>query len=344
MTAKPEPRPPRPTLRQVALLSGVSIKTVSRVLNGEPYVSEQVATKVNVAAAQLGFRVNVLARELRSGAASTTVGLLVGDLANPFWSGIARGVERELSGRGLRLVTASTDEDPALEWSLTQDMLDRRVRALLVVPSAGDHRYLDTERRQGLPVVFLDRPPSHVLGDTILLDNAGGSTLATEHLLDAGHRRIALIGDPGRLYTHRERARGFREAMGRAGVEDYDRYLRTSASDAAIAEADTRALMSLPEPPTAIFTLNNWITAGALRALRDLGRRRRLPALIGFDDLDFGDLLGVSVIEHDPEEMGRLAAQTAMARLDGEEGPARTVVLPTRLVVRGSGERPPATS
>src|SRR3954453_4085 len=101
MTAKPEPRPPRPTLRQVALLSGVSIKTVSRVLNGEPYVSEQVATKVNVAAAQLGFRINVLARELRSGAASTTVGLLVGDLANPFWSGIARGVGGGLGTGGL---------------------------------------------------------------------------------------------------------------------------------------------------------------------------------------------------------------------------------------------------
>jgi LacI family transcriptional regulator len=153
---------------------------VSRVLNGEAYFSEESAAKVRTAAAQLGFRVNVMARELRSGAASRTVGLLIGDLANPFWSGVARGVERELSARGLRLLTASTEEDAALEGSLTQDMLDRRVSALLIVPSAGaaGHRYLEVERRQRLPVVFIDRPPSDLVADTVLLDNAGGACLA----------------------------------------------------------------------------------------------------------------------------------------------------------------------
>jgi LacI family transcriptional regulator len=324
------------------MLSGVSIKTVSRVLNGEPYVSDEAAAKVRTAAAQLGFRVNVLARELRSGAASTTVGLLVGDLANPFWSGIARGVERELTARGLRLVTASTDEDPALEWSLTQDMLDRRVRALLVVPSAADHTYLDAERRQGLTVVFLDRPPSRILGDTILLDNANGARMAAEHLLRAGHRRIGVIGDLPRLYTHRERATAFRDAMDRAGVIGWERYLRPESSDAQAAETDTRELLAMDDPPTALFTLNNWITAGALRALRYTAATRLQPALIGFDDLDLGDLLDVSVIQHDAEEMGHLAAQTALARLDGDDAPARTVVLPTTLIARGSGERPPA--
>lgn len=346
MTGEPIDRPPRPTLRQVAMLAGLSITTVSRVLNGEPYFSEESAAKVRTAAAQLGFRVNVLARELRSGAASTTVGLLIGDLANPFWSGIARGVERELSPRGMRLLTASTDEDPALEWSLTQDLLDRRVRALLVVPSAADHAYLDVERRQGLPVVFLDRPPSNIVADTMLLDNAGGARAATEHLLAAGHRRIAVLGDLARFYTHRERAKGFGDWMDRAGVTGWQHYLRDSSHDAAAAERDTRELLELADPPTAFFTLNNWITAGALRALSAFaadGHRSdlRMPALVGFDDLDMGDLLGVSVIQHDPEEMGRIAAQTALARIDGDEGPARSIVLPTTLVARGSGERPP---
>jgi LacI family transcriptional regulator len=321
------------------MLAGLSVATVSRVLNGDSYFSEEAAAKVHVAAAQLGFRVNVLARELRSGVASTTVGLMIGDLANPFWSGVARGVERELSSRGLRLLTASTDEDPALEWSLTQDMLDRRVRALLIVPSAADHGYLDTERRKGLAVVFLDRPPSSIVGDTVLLDNAGGARSAAEHLLRAGHRRIAVIGDLGRFYTHRERANGFREAMDRAGVTEWKRYLRDAAHDAARAESDARDLMAMDEPPTAFFTLNNWITAGALRALRDAGGRAA-PALVGFDDLDLGDLLSVSVIQHDPEEMGRTAARTALERVDGDDGPMRTIVLPTTLVTRGSGERP----
>lgn len=324
------------------MLAGVSIATVSRVLNGEPYFSDESAAKVRTAAAQLGFRVNVLARELRSGAQSTTVGLLIGDLANPFWSGIARGAERELSARGLRLFTASTDEDAGLEWSLTQDMLDRRVRALLVVPSAADHAYLDVERRQGLTVVFLDRPPSNILGDTLLLDNAVGARNAAFHLVNGGHTRIAVLGDLGRFYTHRERAAGFRDAMERAGNAEWEPYLRQTASDAVSAERLTRELLALPAPPTALFTLNNWITAGALRAIRDLAPSR-LPALIGFDDLDMGDLLDVSVIQHDPEEMGRLAASTALARIDGDTGPIRTVVLPTTLVARGSGERPAPT-
>jgi LacI family transcriptional regulator len=333
-------RAPRPTLRQVAMLAGLSVTTVSRVLNGEQYVSDEAVARVRTAAAQLGFRVNVLARELRSGAASTTVGLMIGDLANPFWSGVARGVEREIGSHGLRLLTASTDEDPALEWSLTQDMLDRRVRALLVVPSAADHGYLEAERRQGLAVVFIDRPPSNIVGDTVLLDNVGGARMATQHLLDGGHRRIAAIGDLGRFYTHQQRALGFREAMERAGIADWDRFLRAAAPDARTAEADTRELLALAEPPTALFTMNNWITAGALRALRAQPASTFVPALIGFDDIDLGDLLDVSVILHDPEEMGRIAARVALARVDHATGPMRTIVLPTTLVARGSGERP----
>jgi len=325
-------------------LSGVSVKTVSRALNGEPYVSQETAQRVWTAAAQLGFRLNVLARELRSGAASTTVGLLIGDLANPFWSGIARGVEREISRRGLRLITASTDEDPALEWSLTKDMLDRRVRALLVVPTTGDHSYLEADRRQGLTVVYLDRPPSHVLADVILLDNAGGARAAADHLLSYGHRRIAVIGDVPRLNTHRERLAGFRSAMERAGVTEWEQYLRTESHDAHAAEADTRSLMAMSTPPTALFTMNNWNTTGALRVLKDWPNDGSAPALIGFDDLDLGDVVNVSVIEHDPEEMGRLAAVTALARIDGDEGPPRSVVMPTHLVARGSGERPPRSS
>jgi LacI family transcriptional regulator len=337
---RPEP-PPRPTLRQVAALAGVSVKTVSRALNREPYVSEQTADKVWTAAAQLGFRVNALARELRSGAASTAVGLLIGDLANPFWSGIARGAEKELSQHGFLLITASTDEDSGLEWSLTKDMLDRRVRALLVVPTSGDHSYLDAERRQGLTVVFVDRPPSHVLADVILLDNAGGARAATDHLLRHGHRRIAVIGDAPRLYTHRERLAGFRDAMERAGVTGWEQYLRLESPSAETAETDTRELMEMTPPPTALFTMNNWNTAGALRVFKDWPAKP-LPALIGFDDLDLGDLVDVSVIEHDPEEMGRLAASTALARMSGDEGPPRSIVMPTRLIARGSGERQPA--
>ena len=337
-------RPPRPTLRQVAALAGVSVKTVSRVLNDEPYVSADTAQRVRTAAAQLGFRLNTLARELRAGSTSPTVGLLIGDVANPFYARIARGAERELRARGLQLVTASTDEDADLEWSLTQEMLGRRVRALLIVPSADDHRHLNAERDHGLPVVFLDRPPVNIVADTIVLDNVGGARSAVRHLLDQGHQRIGLIGDLSRLSTNTERVAEFGGVMEGAGIADWRRFVRTDAHDAQAAEAFTLELLGLPEAPTALFTTNNRITTGALRALRgwqEQKRSRRLPALVGFDDLDLFDVLGVTVISHDPEAMGRLAAQTVLGRLDGATHRARTVVLPTTLIPRGSGERSP---
>ncbi len=337
-------RPPRPTLRQVAALSGVSAKTVSRVLNDEPYVSEETARKVRTAAAQLGFRLNTLARELRAGSTSPTVGLLIGDLANPFYSRIARGAERTLRARGLQLMTASTDEDADLEFSLTQDMLGRRVRGLLIVPSSQDHGYLDVERRHGLPLVFLDRPPNNIIADTILLDNAGGARVAVQHLLSQGHRRIGLVGDLSRLSTHTERMAQFGTAMEAAGATDWRRYVRADSHDSAAAEQNVLEMLNMPAPPTALFTTNNRITAGALHALRrwqEQKKSRVLPALVGFDDVDLGDLLGVTVISHDPEAMGRLAAEALLDRIDGATHPARTVILPTTLIVRGSGERAP---
>ena len=328
--------PSRPTLRQVAALSGVSLKTASRVLNGEQYVAEATAAKVHAAAAQLGFRLNVIARELRSGARSTSVGLIIGDLSNPFYSRIARGAERRLRADGLQLITASSEEDPDLEHSLVSDMLERRVSAMLIVTSATDHAYLEAERRHGTPVAFLDRTAADIVADTIVLDNVGGVHQGVSHLLRHGHRRIGLVGDLSRLSTHRERVAAFEEAMTAAGIAHWRRYMRSDSHDVNAAERAVRELLELDPPPTALFTTNNRITTGALRALRD---RPRPPALVGFDDFDLADLLDVTVVAHDPERMGELGVELVMARLNGEQGPARRVLLPTTLIARGSGER-----
>ncbi|HKF34362.1 MAG TPA: LacI family DNA-binding transcriptional regulator [Jatrophihabitantaceae bacterium] len=329
--------PSRPTLRQVAALSGVSLKTASRVMNGEQYVAEATATKVRAAAAQLGFRRNTIARELRSGARSSSVGLIIGDLANPFYSRIARGAERRLRPGGLQLITASTEEDPELEHVLVSDMLERRVSALLIVTSGSDHGYLDAERRLGLPVAFLDRPPEDIVADTILLDNVGGVRQAVEHLLGQKHRRIGLVGDLSRLETHRERMAAFEKVMTEAGIGNWQKYVRAGSHDVETARHAVHDLLAMKPPPTALFTTNNRITIGALRALRG---RDDPPALVGFDDFDLADLLGVTVIAHDPERMGELGAELVLGRLGGDEQPARRMLLPTRLVLRGSGERP----
>ncbi len=330
---------PRPTLLDVARLAGVSLKTASRALNGEPHVAERTATKVHTAAGQLGFRPNTIARELRQGARSRAVGLIIGDVGNPFYARVARGVERRLRAGGLQLLMASSDEDPDTERQLTADMLDRRVCGLLMTTCLADHAHLEVERRLGIPLAFLDRPPAGIVADTIAIDNDGGARLAARHLLEQGHRRIGVIGDLSRLPTHRERLAGFGAEMQAAGVGDWQRWVRTDSHDSDAARRAAHDLLGGPGAPTALFTTNNRITVGALRALRDVAEP---PALVGFDDFELADLLGVTVISHDPEHLGELAAECISARLDGDGGPLRDTRLPVRLLARGSGERRPA--
>lgn len=325
----------------VARLAGVSLKTASRVVNGEPHVAAHTAAKVHIAAGQLGFRLNGIARELRQGARSSAVGLIISDVANPFYARLSRGAERRLRSAGLQLITASSDEDADNERQLTAQLLERRVCGLLLTTCLSDHTHLETERRLGVPVAFLDRPPVGIVADTVAIENVGGASAATRHLLQHGHRRIGLIGDLSRLTTHRERVAGFQAALVDAGIEDWQRYLRADSHDSESAGRAARDLMALPQPPTALFTTNNRITIGALRALRGCDQP---PALVGFDDFELADLLGVTVVSHSPEDMGDIGASLLLARLQGSGEPAHAKRLPVRLVQRGSGERPPSDS
>ena len=328
----------RPTLTQVAARAGVSLKTASRALNREPNVAEDTGRRVQDAADELGYRLNGIARELRRGATSALVGLISGDLANPFYSAVASGIERELRQHGLQLLTANNDEDAELERELVDTLLERRVRALLVVPSGDRHDYLAIEGSRGVPLVFLDRPPDGLDADAVVIDNAGGARAAAEHLLAGGHQRIALVADLARMVPQRERIEGFVQAMRSAGNTAWEPYVRTDVHDVVRAERTVRELLDLDVPPTALFTTNNRLTTGALRALRG---HRKTPALIGFDDFDLADVVGTTVVAHDMTAMGREAARLAYARISGDDGPAQTIVMSTSVIARGSGERPP---
>ena len=328
----------RPTLTEVAALAGVSLKTASRALNREPNVAPSTGRRVRDAADTLGYRLNGIARELRRGATSSLVGLVSGDLANPFYSAVASGIERELRQHGLLLITANNDEDGELERSLVDAFLERRVRALLVIPSADEHGYLAIEGNRGIPFVFLDRPPDGLSADAVLIDNAGGARSAGEHLLAGGHRRIALVSDLRRMAPQKGRIDGFVSAMRAAGNDAWEPYLRTDVHDVRHAERTVRELLVLDPPPSAIFTTNNRLTTGALRALRD---QETPPALVGFDDFDLADVLGTTVVAHDMTAIGREAARLAYERISGHTGPARTIVISTSIIARGSGERSP---
>jgi LacI family transcriptional regulator len=331
-------RPTRPTMRDVAVLAGVSLKTVSRVINEEPGVAVATAARVSDAIDALGFQRNDLARSLRQGRSSSTLGLVIEDVANPFYSTIAQAVESAARERGYLLITTSCEEDPERERELVQALLRRRVDALLLVPASLGHEYLETAA--DTPVVFLDRPPVGIDADCVLLDNLGGARSAVEHLLAHGHERIAVIADPPELYTAAERLAGYREALAAAHVPVREELVRLGTHDARQAEAVMRELLALPPKrrPTALFAGNNRNAVGALRALRDADRE---IALVGFDDFELADLLGVTVVRHDSQQMGARAAALAFERLDGAGHPTCRVVLPTELVVRGSGETLP---
>jgi LacI family transcriptional regulator len=305
-------------------------------VNGEAGVRADTAARVEAAIARLGFARNDVARSLRDGKAHA-LGLVIEDVANPFYSAIARTVEDAAHARNHILITGSCEEDPERERELVQALTRRRVDALIIVPASHDHAYLPRELGPGTPFVFVDRPPEGIDADCVLLDNLGGARAAVEHLLGQGHRRIAYVADPDTLYTAGERLAGYREAMTAAGAPMDPALVRLGSHDAAQAEAVVRELLALPEAqrPTALFCGNNRHTVGALRALRGLEDDM---ALIGFDDFELADLLGTTVVRHDSQDLGRHAAALAFGRLGGHVGPPQRVTVETRIVARGSGE------
>ncbi|MFI6298012.1 LacI family DNA-binding transcriptional regulator [Nonomuraea sp. NPDC050790] len=328
----------RPTMKDVASAAGVALKTVSRVVNGEPGVNPATAERVRAAIDALGYSRNESARVLRQGRTST-VGLVIEDISDPFYSGLGRAVEQVAIAHGCLLLSGSSGENPERERELVRTFCARRVDGLIVVPAGDDHSYLRPELDAGTPAVFVDRPPGPGIDvDTVLCDNAGGARLAVAHLRRSGHRRIAFLGDSPSIFTAAERLKGYHEALGELSDPAL---VSMRAPDLAGTGADLERMLGLPDPPTAVFTGNGRLTVTALRALRG-----RPLALVGFDDFELADLLspGVTVVAQDPAGLGRVASELLFRRLAGDRGPAQHRQLPVRLIARGSGELSPSTA
>ncbi|MFE0630421.1 LacI family DNA-binding transcriptional regulator [Streptomyces sp. NPDC058864] len=332
----------RPTLADVAREVGVSAKTVSRVLNEDGPSSPETRRRVLEAVAKLGFQPNLMARSMRVGGPDTTVGLVVPDLGNPFFGAVAGGIEDAVHGHGLTLLMGSSDDDPEREHALIRTFLARRVSVLMVAPAVGaDHAHLKSHRAAGMPVVFLDRPGNGLTTDTVVSSNRAGTQEGVAHLIAGGHRRIGFIGDlPARLYTRRERLAGYRAALAGADLP-HDRTLVADAHDPAGAAEATARLLALPDPPTALLSGNNVMTIGVMTELSRSGRKD--VAVVAFDDVPMAGILepALTVVAQNPSTMGELAGSTALERLEGDRTRARTILVGTRLVPRGSGELSP---
>jgi LacI family transcriptional regulator len=320
-------------MKEVARTAGVSLATVSRVVNATGEVRPDLAERVHEAVRLLGYRRDLTASTLRrADRQSASIGLIIGDVSNPFFSSVHRGVEDVARPRGVLTFVGSSDERPERERELAETFGARGVDGLVIVPCATDQSYLLRDHRAGTALVFVDRPPHYIPGHSVISDNAGGARAAVAHLIAHGHERIAFLGDRLSVFTALERRAGYREALG--GREPIE---RTELVSSQLGYEATVRLLKSDDPPTALFTGQNLITIGAIRALRALGLQRSV-ALIGFDDIVLGDLLdpGVTVIAQDPYALGRRAGELLFAR-DPE---SRSVVVPTQLIQRGSGEIP----
>ena len=352
----------RPTMRDVARVAGVSLMTVSRVVNREPGVQPETAAKVERAIRQLGYHRNDAARQLRRHSEPTkTIGLLVDDIANPFFATLARAVEDAARLHSCVVLIGSSNDSLAREREVISAFCSRRVDGVILVPAAGSHRFLRAQQELGVKVVCVDRPAANLKVDTVLVDNRHGAHTAVRHLIAHGHRRVGYLGDREDIWAVRERYAGFVEALAADGLTPDPAIIRHGLRSEAQAAQAAAEVLRQPDPPTAIFASNDLVTMGVIDGLQDAGRygpsgdgrtgRRRTDktgqvALVGFDEFPLADKLTppLTVVAQDPVAIGATAAQLLFARIAGDTSSPRDVVLLTRLVARGSGEITPAAA
>ncbi len=329
-----------PTIRDVAALAGTSLKTVSRVVNGEPGVSPELGQRVRLAIERLDYRRNLAASNLRrSGGRTRSIGLLLSNVINPLDGAIQRAIEEAALVRDVIVIASSIDEDADREREIVGIFTARRVDGLIIKAAGHDQSYLVDQHRMSMAVVFVDRPPAFLDADTVVVDNETGTRRGIAHLIAHGHRRIGYLGALHTIVTAEQRVAGYRAALGAAHIEVDESLIRMDTQNSEHAHAIALELLQSADQPTAFFAAQNMITIGVVHALRELEMHRSV-AVVGFDDVPLFDLLepAVTVLAQDAWAIGRQAATALFDRLDGSSAPTRTHVIPVSLIQRGSGE------
>lgn len=329
----------RATIRDVAKLAGVAPITVSRVLNNSGYVSAQVRARVEEAAAELHYVPNMLAHSFRSDR-TQTLALVLTDITNPFWTTVARGVEDVASAQGFNVILCNTDESEAKQARYLSMLMRRRVDGVLLVPATSSGDVVRVLQAQHIKVVVLDRRLTGVAVDVVRGASTQGAAKLTGHLLQLGHRRIALLDGPENLSVSKERAAGYQSALEQAGVAGDPAMVLFGCFTVDSGDEMAQALLALSPRPTAFVAANNFIAMGALRALRRAGLC--VPgdlSMVVFDDLpdNFSGEPFLTVAAQPASELGKTAATLLLKRI---AGPAtyepQEIVLPTQLIVRAS--------
>ncbi|MEV0445527.1 LacI family DNA-binding transcriptional regulator [Streptomyces spectabilis] len=329
-----------PTLRDVALLAGVSPMTVSRVLHQAPGVASTTRHRVIAAITICGYRPNELARRLRRGHGTDLIGLLVPDLSRGSHSQLAVGVDMMAAQHGLRVIVSSTGQSEDKEGELVGELLARGVEGLIAVPSGADQRHLGAATNADVPVVLAQHPPVGFTADCVLVDDFGGARDATEWLLSHGHRRVGFLGSMSAGQGDIEALRGYMTVLSSSGLPTGD-LVRWCQDTPGRAEHAAVELLALPNPPAAIVCSSPSATAGALRAVRSQGTG---ATVVGFADFPLAADLPLTRITYDAKELGRTACRLLVARLHnrrdhcvsseapGTTRPPRCLIVPTHLL------------
>lgn len=327
-----------PTVRDVAALAGVSPMTVSRTMAGGRNVRPEVQDRVRAAVEKLGYRPNQSARNTRLRKPTGLIGVAVTNLANPYYGQFALGIEEVAAAHGRQIVIGTSGGNSRQEERLLAEFADRQLEGIILVPAGRGASPRSTPDAKalpgagGLPVVLATRTVNNTAYDAALVDDVNGAAAGTAALLAQGHRRIGFIGDLAGTSTAQRRYEGFRQALEEAGAP-FDEGLLAAVRDTGMAAVAVHRQLAGPQPPTAFFSANNRTTVGALRAICEWRTGGRVdavavPALASFDDVELADLLGIplTVMSHDPRQLGATAARMLFERLEGVAGPEPRVV------------------
>ena len=326
------------TIREVAESAGVSYATVSHVINNTRLVSPETRERVLAAMDALNYRPNALARSLRQGK-THTLGLVLPDSANPFFAEISRSIEDEAFKEGYSVFLCNTELDTQRELFYVDVLSKKQVDGIIFVAAGDQADSLDFLVRRNMPVVMIDRYLPNVEVDAVLTDNQLGGYLATRHLLELGHTRIACIAGPSSITPSAERIIGYRRAVQEAGLPYEESLILRGDYHAQSGMDIAHSILKMQPRPTAIFALNDLMALGALRAAAEAGCS--VPgdiAVVGYDDLEIARFTNppLTTVAQPKREIGARAIQLLIERMSLKDSPRSRLVLPPELIVRRS--------
>jgi DNA-binding LacI/PurR family transcriptional regulator len=329
------------TLNDLATRLKVSTATISRALSKPETVAPDTRKRVLEGVRRYGYQLNGIARSLRT-QQTRTIGIIVPDIRNPFFSAIVKAVEDVARANDFTVLICNADEDGRNEEAAVRLFLDRQVSGVIHCSAGGNVQLLAALQRKAIPMIDLDRRSGLKHVDTVELDNALGALLAANHLLSLGHKRVAMISGPHHLSNSRNRLNGFRKALREADIPLPKEYVEFGDFREASGRRAAEKLLALSERPTALFVANNEMTAGALSALRE--QKIKIPdelSLVGFDDARWAQYSDppLTIVAQPTGAMGKRAAELLLARIQNEKG-ATIEVFPPALIVRASTAPP----